>query len=212
MEQIYWIIFSIPIMIISATVHEYAHAWVAYKLGDDTAKAEGRLTLNPIAHLDPIGFLFMLFARIGWAKPVPVNIYNFENPLRGQFLVAVAGPVSNLILMVIGAALLKIVTIIIPDTTFISTLIIQFFVFFLFINATLAFFNLLPIPPLDGGNIVDALLPDRFRETWQSIGSFLPWIMLIFVLPISPFFAIFSNFWYNFIETIVFTLLQVFGI
>lgn len=212
MDQLFWIIFSIPIMVISATVHEYAHAWAAYKLGDDTAKSEGRLTLNPIAHLDPIGFLFMIFARIGWAKPVPVNIYNFENPLRGQFLVAIAGPVSNLVLMVIGVIILKIFSLFLPDTWMITSIIMQFFVYFLFINATLAFFNLLPIPPLDGGNIVDALLPERFRETWQSIGAFLPWVLLVFVIPGSPFFAIFNNFWYNFIETIVFTLLKVFGL
>lgn len=212
MDQLIWIILSIPIMVISATVHEFAHAWVAYKLGDPTAKSEGRLTLNPLAHIDPIGFLFMIFARIGWAKPVPVDINNFEKPMVGQFLTAIAGPISNLILMILGALILKVVTLFIPNDTVIFVALYTFFSVFIVLNLSLAFFNLIPIPPLDGGNIVEALLPDNFREQWRSVAKYMPIILLAFVIPGSPLFAIFSSFWYNLIARTLEIVFNTLGI
>lgn len=199
-------------MVISATVHEFAHAWVAYKLGDPTAKSEGRLTLNPLAHIDPIGFLFMIFARIGWAKPVPVDINNFEKPMVGQFLTAIAGPISNLILMILGALILKVVTLFIPNDTVIFVALYTFFSVFIVLNLSLAFFNLIPIPPLDGGNIVEALLPDNFREQWRSVAKYMPIILLAFVIPGSPLFAIFSSFWYNLIARTLEIVFNTLGI
>jgi Zn-dependent protease len=212
MDQLIWIILSIPIMVISATVHEFAHAWVAYKLGDPTAKAEGRLTLNPIAHIDPIGFLFMIFARIGWAKPVPVDINNFEKPMVGQFLTAIAGPVSNLILMISAALILKIITLFVPNDTVAFAALYTFFSVFIVLNLSLAFFNLIPIPPLDGGNIVEAILPEDFRDQWRSIAKYMPIVLLAFVIPGSPLFAIFSSFWYNLIARTLEIVFNTLGI
>lgn len=212
MDQFLWYIYVIPIMIISATVHEFAHAWTAYKLGDDTARDEGRMTLNPIAHIDPVGFLFMIFARIGWAKPVPVNTYNLKNPMQGQLLVAIAGPISNILLVFVAATLLKIFTLLPISNQVIQDFSVQFFIAFIVVNFSLAFFNMIPIPPLDGGNIVEALLPKQFRNTWQDIAKYSPFALLLLFLPISPFFAIFSNFWYNFIANAVSTVLTLFGI
>lgn len=154
----------VMIVFLVLPLHEMAHGFVAYKLGDNTAKNMGRLRFNPMAHVDPIGALMILFVGFGWAKPVPVNPRNFKNPKAGMAVTALAGPVSNL-LAGFAAALLYNVAAIVATNVSLSTgaweLISIFFFYFISINISLAVFNLIPIPPLDGSKILFAFLPDR---------------------------------------------------
>jgi len=179
-ETIYWIAFAVPSIIIASTIHEYSHALAAFKLGDPTAKAEGRLTLNPISHIDPLGALCMVLFRFGWSKPVPINEYNFEKRELGTALTALAGPVSN-VLMAILAGLIN--WIFKPDLDSIfGTLLFTFTL----INIALASFNLLPIPPLDGHKIVRVILPKRLRYYWESLEKYSIVLIIILILPILP--------------------------
>ncbi len=147
-------------------LHECAHGFVAHKLGDDTAKREGRLTLNPLAHIDYVGSALLLLVGFGWAKPVPVNARYFKNPKKGMALTALAGPVSNL-LAAIAAGLIRnglvalAVNGILPDNQ-VLIYILLFFQFLVSINIGLAVFNFLPVPPLDGSKILMAFLPDKY--------------------------------------------------
>ena len=148
-------------LLVSLTVHEAAHAWAANQLGDPTARRLGRLTLNPVAHIDPIGtLLFPLLAittglpLIGWAKPVPVDFRNLKSPRRDFAVVAAAGPVSNVILAIVGAVAFAAVSSASPSES------LRMLVFsFVSLNVLLAVFNMLPIPPLDGGNVLIGVLP-----------------------------------------------------
>ena len=184
-ETIYWILFAVPTILIASTVHEYAHGWAAFKLGDPTAKAAGRLTLNPLKHIDPIGAVSMVLFRFGWSKPVPINEYNFEKRELGSALTALAGPVSNMLLALLGGLLNWVIR---PD----GILFVILFVF-VSINISLAVFNLLPIPPLDGHKIVRALLPKKIRYYWEKMERYSVFIILLFILPISPLSAWTSN-------------------
>ncbi|NTV78280.1 MAG: site-2 protease family protein [Clostridiales bacterium] len=179
-ETIYWIILAVPSILIASTVHEYAHGWAAYKLGDPTAKEAGRLTLNPLKHIDPIGALCMILFRFGWSKPVPINEYNFERREVDTALTALAGPVSNILLALLTGFINLIFQ---PDPSSIFSVIL---IVFASINISLAVFNLLPIPPLDGHKIVRALLPKKLRYYWEKLEKFSIFIILIFILPISP--------------------------
>jgi Zn-dependent protease len=186
-DTIYWIVLAVPTILIASTVHEYAHGWIAYKLGDPTAKAAGRLTLNPIKHIDPLGALCMLLFRFGWSKPVPINEYNFEKRELGTALTALAGPVSNMLLAILAGLVNLIFK---PDLNSIFGLIL---IVFASINISLAVFNLLPIPPLDGHKIVRALLPKKIRYYWEKLERYSIFIIMIFILPISPLSAWTSN-------------------
>lgn len=179
MDFLYWIVFAIPSILIASTVHEYAHALIAYKLGDATAKAEGRMTLNPLVHIDPIGALLIIIARFGWSKPVPINEYNFDNPVVGTALTAIAGPISNLIMASIAAFFYNLL----PAAPIWLQLFITTFVI---INISLMIFNLLPFPPLDGHKIVRALLPSNLRYYWESLQKYSLFIILLLFLPFSP--------------------------
>ena len=143
------------------TVHETSHGLSAYWLGDHTAKRAGRLTLNPIRHIDPVGLIMMVVARFGWAKPVPVNMYNFKNPKMGMAITALAGPLSNVLLMLVAAAM-RVVTLFlyIRNEAVVLLYVSMFFEYTLYLSAGLAVFNLFPIPPLDGSKVLFALLPD----------------------------------------------------
>ena len=167
-ERIMGILLMIPIMLIALPVHEMAHAWAAHKLGDPTARNFGRLSLNPMKHFDPLGFLCMLFFRIGWAKPVPINARNFKKPRRDMALSALAGPVSNLLLGFLGVLLLNIAELIFFNLGAVSekTLMIMdvtaiFFYLFAITNINLAIFNFIPIPPFDGSRILYVFLPTK---------------------------------------------------
>jgi Zn-dependent protease len=186
MDFLYWVLFAIPSIIIASTVHEYAHAWSAFKLGDPTAKSEGRLTLNPIPHIDPIGAMLMVLVRFGWSKPVPINEYNFESPVIGTALTALAGPMSNLLLAIPSAILFRVL----PD----NLIIVQLFLYtFISVNLSLMVFNLLPFPPLDGHKIVRALLPKELRYYWEKLQEYSVWILLLLFMPFSPLNRVASN-------------------
>ena len=152
------IVLLIPALVFSLSFHEFAHAWMAYRLGDSTAARMGRLTLNPMAHLDPIGSLALLLMGFGWAKPVPVDVRYLENPRQDMVKVAAAGPISNIILAIFAALLLRLLF----GTDMLTNSIKTFFVIFMQINITLAVFNLLPISPLDGSQILSPILEKQF--------------------------------------------------
>ena len=158
-------------VLITLTVHEYAHAFAAYKMGDPTAKNLGRLTLNPIKHLDPVGAICMIFFHFGWAKPVPINARNFKNPRRGFAISALAGPLINLMISFFAApvflifqkALINLLARSTPaEFAFNVTYnAMQFFYIFHVVNLGIAIFNLIPVPPLDGSRILGLLLPPK---------------------------------------------------
>ena len=202
------ILLSLPIVLIALCVHETAHGVVAYKLGDPTAKNFGRLTLNPAKHLDPIGFLCMLLFGFGWAKPVPINTRYFKNPKRDMALSALAGPVSNLLLAVVFALLLKLYYsfFLFSVSAEVAYFIYLFLLIGIKLNITLAVFNLIPIPPLDGSRIMLLFLPtDTYfkimrYERYLSIGLMLA---LAFGLLDTPIHLV-SNFFIDLINKLIF--------
>ncbi|MBQ7353131.1 MAG: site-2 protease family protein [Clostridia bacterium] len=169
----------IPTVIVALTMHEYAHALVANWQGDKTAKHLGRLTLNPLKHLDPIGAICLLFFHFGWAKPVPIDPYRFKRPRLGLALVSIAGPIMNLLLAFIGAFFYVLsvrIYLTVPMSEFASNIVyawILFNNFFSLININLAIFNLLPIPPLDGSKVLFSVLPERTVEKIQKYQMYI---------------------------------------
>lgn len=154
------LVISIVSSLICITVHELSHGFAAYRLGDPTAKERGRLTLNPIAHIDIFGLVMMVVARVGWAKPVPVDMRNFQNPKRDMALTALAGPASNFILAFLAVALAKLSVLLFVDLPY-SIYLILFFCTLAVTSAGLGIFNLIPVPPLDGSKILFSFLPER---------------------------------------------------
>jgi Zn-dependent protease len=143
-------------------LHECAHGWMAYKLGDHTAKNQGRLTLNPIASIDPVGAAAILLFGFGWAKPVPVDPRYFKNPKRDMAITALAGPISNLLAALLGAFICDLILVLGTSIPYVVLLWIKFFFsYYVMINVSLAVFNLIPIPPLDGSKILGAFLSNR---------------------------------------------------
>lgn len=177
-------------LIIAFTIHEFAHAWTATMYGDDTPRLYGRLTLNPISHLDPIGSLMLLIAGFGWAKPVPVDPYVLERRSRSAYmLVSLAGPFSNLLLAILAAipfrlGLLSIEYAFIPNENILPTQE-QFVYEFILINVLLFLFNLIPIAPLDGEKILSYLLPPSMASSYEALRPYGPLLLMviIFVLP-----------------------------
>ncbi len=180
------LLLSLPAVLISLSVHESAHGYVANKLGDPTAKNLGRITLNPMKHFDLLGFLSMVIFRVGWANPVPINARNFKNPRRDMAISAAAGPLSNLCLAFIFAILLKILNVAYGFITFTSET--AFFVMYLLeimllsgvvLNINLMIFNLIPIPPFDGSRILYVFLP---TELYFKVMRYERYIMIAFIL------------------------------
>ena len=177
MEFYLQFLISAPPILLALTLHEFAHAFTADRLGDPTPRNQGRLTLNPLAHLDPLGTILLFIARFGWAKPVQVDPRNFRNPQRDMMVVAAAGPASNLLLALIFGIIYQFMQGAPPETR--TGVILQFiFSYSVVINLILAFFNLLPIPPLDGSKIIRAFLPETFVPVFSKLESFGPFLLL----------------------------------
>lgn len=158
-----YLLYLIPTVLISLTFHEFSHAYVSYRLGDPTAKNAGRLTLNPLKHLDPLGTLMFLFARVGWAKPVPIRPNYYNNIKMGTLLVSIAGPFSNVLLALIAYIPYHIIGTQFSYTqSIVSIILYNFFGLLYIINISLAAFNILPVPPLDGSRILSAFLPSKY--------------------------------------------------
>lgn len=189
MSNIMELILVIPILLLSLSIHEYSHGYVSYLLGDPTPKQNGRLTLNPIAHLDLMGSLVLLITRrIGWAKPVPINPRYYKNPRKGLMIVGIAGPGSNLIMAGIFAIIFRTVMFFasvnsvgaigtqVSDTQYI---ILRFLLLAVIVNLSLGFFNLLPIPPLDGSNILRGLIPSNFDKYLNKLQGPIGMVILL---------------------------------
>lgn len=176
-NPIAFLIFAIG-LVVAITIHEFAHAWTAERLGDPTPRIQGRVTLNPLAHLDPIGTLALLLAGFGWGRPVEFDPYNLKNKVRDSALIALAGPMSNLLLATGIAIFLQLL----PE---VNPLLSAGLVSTLYINILLAIFNLVPVAPLDGEKILYALLPKEtafeYRQFMTQYGMF---VLLLLILPV----------------------------
>ena len=169
---------GIPGLVIAMTFHEYAHARAAVSLGDFTPRLMGRLTLNPTAHIDPIGLLMLFLVRFGWAKPVMINPSNFRQPKRDDILVSLAGPMMNLVLGFVAFYVMLLINAHRLDVSQITYTIIQMIFVY---NVNFAIFNMLPIPPLDGSHILRNLLPPDLAYRYQSIERYSILIMIVFI-------------------------------
>mgnify|MGYP001455990824 FL=1 len=167
-------IYTLPALLITITLHELAHGYTAYKLGDPTAKSAGRLTLNPIKHIDPMGLLCLFILRFGWAKPVPYNPNYFKNRRKGTFLVSLAGPLTNIIL-----GLISLIAMFLLNST--GTTAYLFFELLFIYNVSFAVFNLIPVPPLDGSKIVASILPGKLEEMFWKVEKYGYVVLLILI-------------------------------
>lgn len=179
-------VLNLIVLLLSLTFHEFFHAWSAWRLGDDTAARLGRLTLNPIPHIDLLGTIALplLGAPIGWAKPVPVDPSRFDRKMKmstGDIIVSAAGPLSNVLLGTIAAVVLGLLWRFAPDLVGRGSAGGTLLGHFILVNAGLAIFNLLPIPPLDGGHVAAALVPYRFRGAWDQFARFAPLLLLAMI-------------------------------
>ncbi|MBR3149730.1 MAG: site-2 protease family protein [Eubacterium sp.] len=168
------------VVFVCSPVHELSHAFAAYKLGDDTAKREGRLTFNPLKHIDPIGMIMILLFGFGYAKPVPVNFSRLNNPKRDGALVALAGPASNIVMSFIFGFLYTAVNKAYTVSSVTALEILAYFFYFAaYINIALAVFNLLPIPPLDGSKILAGILPDKLYWKYMQYERYAMIVVLV---------------------------------
>ena len=170
-----------PVILFSLTFHEFSHAYLAYRFGDHTAKDMGRLTFNPLAHLDLMGTLVMVFSgfQFGWAKPVPVNLFNVRNPRVADFWISAAGPGSNILLAVISGILYHLA---LPFGSSFNPAVFTILHYGVLINLTLAVFNLIPLFPLDGSHILKSLLPDEFEYKLSRFDQFAPIVLILLVV------------------------------
>ena len=169
-----------PPILLALTLHEYAHAYVAHRYGDDTAKQSGRLSLNPLRHLDPLGTIMIFLVQFGWAKPVPVNPYQLKNPKKDMLWISAAGPLSNMLLALVSGLLLRMLSDFSATTdrdSMAGVLILMVFLS-MKINLALAIFNILPIAPLDGSKILYGLLPPRFGKMIFALERYGPFILI----------------------------------
>lgn len=169
-----------PPILLALTFHEYAHAYMAYRYGDDTARQSGRLTLNPLRHLDPLGTIMIFIVHFGWAKPVPVNPNRLRNPKKDMLWISAAGPLANMVLALASGLLIRVLLTIgvTPDRHTAIGLLFFMVIMSLQINLALAIFNILPIAPLDGSKILFALLPVRYEKLIYFLERYGPFILI----------------------------------
>ena len=180
----YMLLARVVIILLILPLHEFAHGWMARRFGDDTAEANGRLTLNPLMHLDPLGSVLLLFTGFGWAKPVPINPARMNNPRKGIIWTSLAGPFSNLLAALVGMILLQVEAPFHAANISNTTLATIYYCLYAFVdvNISLAVFNLVPIPPLDGSKVLMMLLPYRksyWMQQHQQILSVVLWILIL---------------------------------
>jgi Zn-dependent protease len=189
------IVFNVIVFLFAISVHESAHAWVAWRLGDPTARMLGRVTLNPIRHIDPIGTVLLPaiallyhFPMIGWAKPTPVDPRNFKNQMRDDILTSLAGPASNFLIAIVSAIALRLIFTF-GGAASISEPVTALLLLSMEINVLLGVFNLIPVPPLDGSHVLRHLLPESARRVYDTVGMF--GLILLFVAggPVIRFFS-----------------------
>lgn len=200
-------ILRFPAILIALTFHEFAHGWVALKLGDTTARDNGRLTLNPFSHLDIFGTIMLLLGPFGWAKPVPVNSYNLKNPKRDLLFISLAGPVSNIILALIFGYMLRFIIDYNPSFANFQHLG-EFLSLSIIINIGISFFNLIPIHPLDGSKILLGIIPNSWIPGYLEKSRHLPAIFMglliiewgfqipLFSKIMNPLYYPYNNFWH----------------
>ena len=174
------LVLSIPGLLLALSMHEFAHGYAAYKMGDNTAKYSGRLSINPFDHLDPIGTLCLFLFQFGWAKPVPINPYNFKNQRKGTIIVSLAGPLMNFFIAFASAFLMEVVRRFMPMSK-ITDFIWLILYYSELLNIGFMVFNLIPIPPLDGSKILLELLPYRYRNFFYQIERYSTIILVLIV-------------------------------
>ena len=217
-SALFGLVITLPAIIVAITFHEFAHAFVADKLGDDLPRKQGRLTLNPIAHLDPIGFILLLFAGFGWGKPVNTNPYNYKRTIsmkKGSALVSLAGPLMNFILALIFAIIYALLSKLNGQfwTGYNSLgITIKSIIRLCYtINFGLGIFNLIPLPPLDGSKILVAILPEKASEWYKLHQDVLYIVFVIFwITPLSSYFmTYFINFAITPYEALINAIIQI---
>ena len=198
-EGLRQMLFWIPVILFSISFHEFSHGWVAYKLGDPTAKNAGRLTLDPIKHFNPIGFLMMLIIHFGWATPVPVDPSYFKKPRQGMLYTALAGPASNILLALISSLLYSILAVSVKDAVFTSSFTVSLInntglllLYLIYMNIGLAVFNLIPVYPLDGSRILDFFMPYKYREFMAKYGQYIQIAFMLIVILTSAVSSVIS--------------------
>ncbi|MDR4498177.1 MAG: site-2 protease family protein [Candidatus Scalindua sp.] len=176
-----FMVFAIAILY-ALTIHEFFHAWAANRLGDPTAKMQGRLTLNPLAHLDPMGTICFIVAHFGWGKPVPINSSYFKNPRRDDVIASAAGPISNFVSAFIFGLLFQITHRFVSDTSFFLNDFCNLLLKIIQINLILAIFNFIPLYPLDGSHILKGFLPRHMLHKYEEVCKYGPFILLGLIL------------------------------
>lgn len=202
------LILQIPALLLAVTVHELSHALVADRLGDPTARLQGRITLNPLPHIDPLGALAFIVAGFGWAKPVPVNAYNLRHPMRDMAWVAAAGPISNFVVAFLGLVGVRLVGRLV-DAPFLIEPVRGVLLYVYLFNLGLAIFNLIPLPPLDGGHFLPYFLPRGSWTLLHRLEQYGPFILILLVMTgatrfiIGPVFALMNGLYVNLVRLII---------
>ncbi len=176
-------LYTLPALLISLSIHEFAHAWTAYKMGDISQKIRGRLSLDPLKHIDPMGFICIALFGVGWGKPVMIDERSFKNRAKGTMLTALAGPVSNLLLALLLTIVLKLLMIIgvvdLAATSKVAVVLLQMFLYAIQFNIIFGIFNLIPLPPLDGSKVLQYFLPQKLRGIMYTLERYSFIIILV---------------------------------
>jgi Zn-dependent protease len=202
------LILQIPALLVAVTVHELSHALVAERCGDPTARRQGRITLNPLPHLDPLGALAFVLAGFGWAKPVPVNAHNLRHPRRDMALVAAAGPISNFVVALVGLIAFRLVARL-DAAPFLAEPAAGVLLYVYLFNLGLGIFNLIPLPPLDGGHFLPYFLPSGSLTFLRQLEQYGPFILILLVMTgatryiIGPIFSLMNALYVGFVRLVV---------